>query len=70
MHNIYENNRVNIGGHSHSLGDVEKDTLLAYGFRNLSAHDLYQNDFVNQNIKGILQSVFRTLFKSVTSSHG
>jgi len=64
MSNIYTNKTVRIGANSYTLSDKEKDTLLAYGFRNLSAHDLYQNDFINQNIKGILQSIFRTLFET------
>lgn len=62
--NILANQSINLSGTAHNLSSQEKDTLLAYGFRNLSAHELYEDNTINQNIKDILQSVFNTLFEA------
>lgn len=67
MENIFSNSNVHLGSNDYTLTNDEKDILLTYGFRNLSAHDLYHSNFINGNIKGILQSIFRTLFKVIKS---
>lgn len=67
MQNILNNQTINLGRNQHSLSDDEKDILLSYGLRNLSAHDLYNSDFINEKIKEILQSIFRALFKTIKS---
>ena len=67
MQNISDGQIVNLGRSQYSLSDDEKDVLLSYGFRNISAHEIYNSDFINENIKEILQSIFRTLFKAIKS---
>lgn len=63
--NICLKHQIELVGKVHSLTKEERDTLLYYGFRNLSAHELYQDDFINQHIKGILQSIFNVFFKAI-----
>lgn len=65
MQSIYTNKSLTLAGTNYTLSDKEKDVVLAYGFRNLAAHELYQDDFVNQNAKGVLQSIFNTLFETI-----
>lgn len=62
MQNIYLSKTINVSGTTYALSDKEKDVILAYGFRNLAAHELYEDDFISQNAKGVLQSIFNTLF--------
>ncbi len=71
FNNDFENNQTAILDNTFTLSDnrtlpteLERDLLLAYGFRNLGGHNVHSYSFVYERLPAIFQRVMNVLFLS------
>jgi len=55
---------VIINGKRHQLSLGTRNILIAYGFRNLTVHELHQEQFIIENINEILKAIFYSIHKA------
>jgi len=55
---------VRIDGRKHKLSLGTRNILIAYGFRNLTAHELHQEQFIIDHINEILIAIFYSIYRA------